>query len=650
MDQNFQAKSGDGALAPESANGASCAVERIQSPALPFRPAIVDVVELPRSRGETAGKLESSSANGKGMQVVFSQEFPNQFLVDSKNPHLRHEKGVVESLKQGTDLEVMSVGHGRWVMASELYGGFLGDEQERKESPAEVAAMNTLVEKVQGSRESRSASRIDGRQAATGPGAATAEVEDMHWRKSVVRGNQVPSIWLRQLRRKDGPDFPACHVLAEIVRWYKPAVTSEYAADGKPLKLRRQFAADILQKSRRDLCEELALSLDQVKAALKKLEDFRLISRELRTVVARGQRHSNVLYIRLHPDVLCLLDNGVLNPLGVVNPHARWSSAPRSEARYADIYIKDASTTHTQIKSPKPPLGKGGSSISQEIATFTPGNGEGEKSHNSSEITTRGLSTLPSSADPRFPKVGGRPDWSGAVEKYDLDNAKIVAGLFQDGEQFWSCPGLARTYCKLRINGVLDDRTVALFGRFYREAHSDDTPEVEWKTSAIRKFLKRRVIANASSVVASHVEYEIENIRNAIHLRQTSDGFRADIASAKMLLSEGQTLCYAESIIDRNPGAAAAWLIVAAEMKMDVGAYREKWQEFVRRDFAVFHELRAYFRRKQIDPVAVFGLNDAEIDAIIEADVVWARDAEAKLVALRDGSIDPLSQCMVSSP
>jgi hypothetical protein len=209
---------------------------------------------------------------------------------------------------------------------------------------------------------------------------------------------------------------------------------------------------------------------------------------------------------------------------------------------------------------------------------------------------------------------------------------------------------LARTYCRLRTNGILDDRTIALLGRFYREAHSDDTPEVEWKTSTIRQFLKQQVIAKSIAVVRAHVDWEIRVLRDEIRFRQTGDGFRAHIASARKLLSEGEIRGSIDSQIDRYPGTAAAWLIVAAEMKMDLGGRREKWREFVQRDFAAYHQLREFYQGKQIDPEEVFGLTAAEIDLIIETDVARTREEEAKLVAIRDGSLDPLSQCKVSSP
>ena len=125
----------------------------------------------------------------------------------------------------------------------------------------------------------------------------TQEVLDLNCVEFI--GNIHPRSWTQHLRKKTGAvDLPAIVVLAEICFWYSPTKTN----GGTILK--RKFAGDILQKSYDDLAEATGLTKRQVSDAVKRLEEFSLITRELRTVQWNGNILSNVLFIRIHPGAI----------------------------------------------------------------------------------------------------------------------------------------------------------------------------------------------------------------------------------------------------------------------------------------------------------------------------------------------------------
>jgi hypothetical protein len=116
-------------------------------------------------------------------------------------------------------------------------------------------------------------------------------------------GNIIPRNWYRNLttiiRNNEQPYLVAIVILAEIVYWYRPIVTSDDGSNGETI--RKRFKGDLLQLSRRLFEKKFGFSLRQIDTALSYLEDEQLIERVLRTITTKdGRRIPNVMHIRLN--------------------------------------------------------------------------------------------------------------------------------------------------------------------------------------------------------------------------------------------------------------------------------------------------------------------------------------------------------------
>lgn len=118
-----------------------------------------------------------------------------------------------------------------------------------------------------------------------------------------LEGNIVPHTWYRHLKHADGkPDLVAITLLSEIVYWYRPGVEKDER--GKVVRYYKRFEADKLRKSHGELAEEFGLTKRQVRSALDYLEEFGVITTELRNVKVNGVQCNNVLFIEIVPGKL----------------------------------------------------------------------------------------------------------------------------------------------------------------------------------------------------------------------------------------------------------------------------------------------------------------------------------------------------------
>ncbi|PJF21008.1 MAG: hypothetical protein CUN56_13280, partial [Phototrophicales bacterium] len=114
-------------------------------------------------------------------------------------------------------------------------------------------------------------------------------------------GNTMPLNWLSWLRTDAGkPDVISAVILADIVYWYRPAIVRDEIT-GQPVGIKRRFSADKLQRNYKSLEEMFGLSRDQIRRALKRLEDAKIIDREFRTIEINNKPMSNVMYIGINP-------------------------------------------------------------------------------------------------------------------------------------------------------------------------------------------------------------------------------------------------------------------------------------------------------------------------------------------------------------
>ena len=118
-----------------------------------------------------------------------------------------------------------------------------------------------------------------------------------------LTGNIIPEAWYLTIRKNGKPCPLAILLLADIVYWYRP--TEQRDEMTQNVTYRKKFRAeDYLQRSYDQITEKFGISKKQARDALITLEELGVVTRHFRTITVSGMRHSNVMYLELHPDVL----------------------------------------------------------------------------------------------------------------------------------------------------------------------------------------------------------------------------------------------------------------------------------------------------------------------------------------------------------
>ena len=133
---------------------------------------------------------------------------------------------------------------------------------------------------------------------------AVAEIGEIRF-----EGNIVTHRWYQQVTLPSGkPDMPAIAILSEIVYWYRPYQTLDKR--GKPL-LRKHFDGDMFQCTAAYFSSKFGFTKDQVRKALKRMEDAGYIRREYRCIVQQGVLRNNITFIEpLPPAIMAITHPG----------------------------------------------------------------------------------------------------------------------------------------------------------------------------------------------------------------------------------------------------------------------------------------------------------------------------------------------------
>ena len=120
-----------------------------------------------------------------------------------------------------------------------------------------------------------------------------------------ITGNIIPTIWYRTILRENGkPYLLAIAILADIVYWYRPVEVRD-PATGQVSGWKKKFSGDILRQSYQYYADLFGESKKTVKMAIDRLETFRVLRREFRTIFhGEGLVSNNVMYLRLVPEQL----------------------------------------------------------------------------------------------------------------------------------------------------------------------------------------------------------------------------------------------------------------------------------------------------------------------------------------------------------
>jgi len=146
-----------------------------------------------------------------------------------------------------------------------------------------------------------------------GNNAAVTKMASLH-----ITGNVIALEWFKCIKLESGkPDSIAILLLADIVYWYRPIEVRDEGT-GLVTGHRKKFAADKLQRSYEAFATAYGYTKDQVKDALKRLEESKVIDIDFRHPTINGVKYGNLLFIGLNVDRLAEITTPLspLNPIG----------------------------------------------------------------------------------------------------------------------------------------------------------------------------------------------------------------------------------------------------------------------------------------------------------------------------------------------
>jgi DnaD/phage-associated family protein len=169
-----------------------------------------------------------------------------------------------------------------------------------------------------------------------------------------ITGNVIDLKWFRHLKLESGkPDSLGILLLGDIVYWYRPIEVRDEET-GSITGYRKKFAADKLQRSYGAFAEAYGYTKDQVKDALGRLEDARIIDLDFRHPMIGGQKLGNVLFVGLNVDRLAEISSP-LSPLNGIG-YGDKSTDPLTFKDDTNTEITPETTTESSQKEAANPL------------------------------------------------------------------------------------------------------------------------------------------------------------------------------------------------------------------------------------------------------------------------------------------------------
>lgn len=155
--------------------------------------------------------------------------------------------------------------------------------------------------------------------------------------------NVVPLRWYKTITTISGkPDLNAITILSEIFYWYRPKFLID-PESGKE-KLVNKFSGELWQTSYRHFEEKFTYNHQKIRRALVRLEKLGLIERIITNVKLKGQKYTNVLFIKLNIDVV----NKIVG--------AKFQSADSKNKSQKDSFEPDPSQDSVNSKNVAPSL------------------------------------------------------------------------------------------------------------------------------------------------------------------------------------------------------------------------------------------------------------------------------------------------------
>ena len=176
------------------------------------------------------------------------------------------------------------------------------------------------------------------------------EIVDMVGRISIT-GNIIPQIWYKTITHPSGkPYLEAIVILSDIVYWYRPTEVRDERT-GEVIAYRKQFKADLLQRSYADLAQQFGISKREATNAVVALEKIGVVRRHLRTIDVNGTKMANVLFLELVPKALLALTCGEVTPITFKSDTSHVQKGDLSRSEVTPLTFKSETNTENTTEN-----------------------------------------------------------------------------------------------------------------------------------------------------------------------------------------------------------------------------------------------------------------------------------------------------------
>lgn len=154
-------------------------------------------------------------------------------------------------------------------------------------------------------------------------------------------GNVIPHSWFQHILWDNGaPDIVAIVILSDIIYWYRPVVIRDETT-GHITGYRKKFAADHLQRDYSAFASLFGFSRIQVKRAIDRLKDLKLITTYFKHVrSSSGQVLPNCLFLEPLPEAIRKITYQL--------PLRRSKDTLTSVSTYHDVEVKTCTEITTE--------------------------------------------------------------------------------------------------------------------------------------------------------------------------------------------------------------------------------------------------------------------------------------------------------------
>lgn len=167
-----------------------------------------------------------------------------------------------------------------------------------------------------------------------------------------IAGNVIPPSWYQAIKTDTGKTaLLAINILSDIVYWYRPTIRRDEES-GRVESKAKKFKADKLQKSYGQYADFFGVPKDTVTDAVDLLVARGLITREFRTITAKGTVLNNVMFLEPVPAKIAEITFRNTPPMGEKPDRVSGKKTPTLPDKKGDTYTETTTETKEHSLSP----------------------------------------------------------------------------------------------------------------------------------------------------------------------------------------------------------------------------------------------------------------------------------------------------------